>query len=159
MNSVHRSVIALSAAAALSACGGGGGSVGSSAPSALPPVTPQSSGVTWIAALRYVPTQITLSLSSPSPQYMYIDSGATNGAYPSPSAFQSEIQSANPGLQSGACAAFTHMTGAIIQFTDAFGNQAPSYVVMFAPTAKGTCTQQVNLGAEGVQNFTVTVAP
>jgi hypothetical protein len=144
--------VALVAAASLAACGGGGGTV--SAAGALPAA--QSS---WIAGLRYEPTDIRTSLSAPLPPYMYVDSGSTNGAYPSPATFAAQIESANPGLLSGACSSIAHLTATVVQFTDAHGVQAPSYVVFFFPKAVGTCVQSINLGAAGSNSFTLTVTP
>jgi hypothetical protein len=141
--------LAVFAAGSLGACGGGGTT------SARAPAASSS----WIATLRYNPTELRLSLSSPVLQYMYIDSGATNGVYPSPGAFAAELQAANPGLLSGACSMLAQMTATTMQLTDSHGVQAPSYVVSFAPRSTGACTQQIDLGAAGTQSFSVTVTP
>jgi hypothetical protein len=135
--------------AAIVPAGCGGGSV-----SAGPPA---SAGASWLAVLRANPTDLHLSLSNPALQYMYVDSGSTNGVYPSPSAFAAQIEAANPSLLSGSCSAIARMTAATMQFTDSHGVQAPSYVVFFAPLTAGSCSQAINLGAEGTQRFSVTV--
>jgi hypothetical protein len=141
---------ALTAFTSLSACGGGGGA-GSAAP--------RSPSLGWLATMRYEPTDIRVSLQTATLPFMYLDSGATNGAYPSPGAFRGMIEGANPSLLTGACSAITRMSAGVMQFTDAQGIAAPSYVVFFQPTAAGTCTQRVDLGADGVHSFTVTVTP
>jgi hypothetical protein len=112
-----------------------------------------------MATLRYVPTDIHVSMQTPTIPFMYVDSAAVNGVYPSPGTFRSAIESANPGFLSGACATITHMSASVMQFTDAQGVAAPSYVVFFQPIAVGTCTQRIDVGAEGVQSFSVTVMP
>ena len=137
------------ASSSLAGCGGGG-----AAASAAPPTA-----VSWIAALRANPTDVQLSLASSQPQYMYVDSGPTNGVYPSPGTFTADLQAANPGLLAGACSKLAHMTSATMQFTDANGTQAPSYVVFFTPQSVGSCTQSIDLGADGMQTFSVTVSP
>ena len=106
-----------------------------------------------------MPTDIHVSMQTTTIPFMYVDSGAANGAYPSPNAFRSAIEGANPGLLSGACATIARMSAGVMQFTDAQGLQAPSYIVFFQPTAVGTCAQRINVGAEGVQSFTLTVTP
>jgi hypothetical protein len=133
----------------LSACGGGGGTSGA--------VTPD--GVSWIAALRANPTVVQLSLANAQPQYMYVDSGPTNGVYPSAGAFAADMQAANPGLMAGTCSKLAHMSATTMQFTDANGTQAPSYVVFFTPQSAGSCTQSIDLGAGGTQSFSVIVGP
>lgn len=139
------------AVAALGACGGGGGGA------TLPGVA--SSSASWLAVMRSVPTEIRMSLQAAQTAYFYVDAGATNGSYPSPSAFAAEIQGANPGLLSGSCAAIARMSASVMSFTDASGMQAPSYVVFFVPTAVGTCSQSINVGAAGMNQFSVTVTP
>jgi hypothetical protein len=133
----------------LAGCGGGGATTGAVAPA----------GVTWIAALRANPTDLNLSLANAQPQYMYVDSGPTNGIYPSPETFTADLLAANPGLFAGPCSKLAHMTASTMQFTDANGTQAPSYVVFFTPGSAGSCTQPINLGADGMQSFSVTVTP
>jgi hypothetical protein len=147
----HLRIAALAAVISLSACGGGGG--GASA------ALPQNPSVSWTATLRTMPTDIRVSMQTTTIPFMYVDSGAANGAYPSPGAFRSAIEGANPGLLSGSCATIARMSGGVMQFTDAQGIQAPSYIVFFQPTAVGTCTQRINVGAEGTQSFTLTVTP
>ncbi len=137
---------ALVAASMLAACGGGSVSASPAAPASA----------SWLAVLRNNPTDVHLSLSNPALQYMYVDAGPTNGAYPAPATFAAFIQSANPDLLSGPCSKIARMTAATMQFTDSHGVQAPSYVVFFSPLSAGTCTQAVNLGAEGMQSFSVT---
>lgn len=132
---------------ALTACSGGGSTNSA---------TPRTS---WLANLRYEPTVLQLSIAGANMAYMYVDAGATNGVYPSPDAFRAQIESANPGLLTGSCAAIARMSASVMQFTDAHGVQAPSYVVFFQPTASGTCSQPIDLGAEGVHGFSVTVTP
>lgn len=140
----------LLAAASLAACGGGsGGSVAA--------LAPRTAHTSWIGALRAEPTSIQVSLSSARPAYMYVDSGATDGVYPSASAFAADVEAANPGLLDGPCSAVARMTSGTMQFTDAHGVQAPSYVVFFWPKAPGTCSQPIDLGADGVGSFSVTV--
>jgi len=136
------------ASISLAGCGGGGTT------SATPPT-----GVSWIAALRANPTNVQLSMSSALPQYMYVDAGPTNGVYPLPGTFAADLQAANPGLLAGACSKLAHMTASTMQFTDASGTQAPSYVVFFTPQSTGSCTQSIDLGADGMQSFSVTVSP
>jgi hypothetical protein len=143
-------IAALAALISLSACGSGG--VAGTDPLRNP-------SVSWTATLRNVPTDIHVSMQTPTIPFMYVDSGAANGVYPSPSAFRSAIESANPGLLSGACATIARMSAGVMQFTDAQGIQAPSYIVFFQPIAVGTCTQRINVGAEGVQSFSLTVTP
>jgi hypothetical protein len=145
----HLRIAALAAVVSLAACGGGGAAAG----------IPQNPSVSWTATLRNMPTDIHVSMQTTTVPFMYVDSGAANGVYPSPSAFRSAIESANPGLLSGACATIARMSAGVMQFTDAQGIQAPSYIVFFQPTAIGTCTQRINVGAEGVQSFTLTVTP
>jgi hypothetical protein len=136
-------------AGTLTACGGGGGTVAA---------TP-SAGAGWVAALRANPTELRLSLANGQPQYMYVDAGPTNGVYPSAATFAAEVQAANPGLLGGACSKLANMTASTIEFTDANGVQAPSYVVFFMPQSAGSCTQTIALGADGIQSFSVTVSP
>ncbi len=131
----------------LSACGGGGAGAD----------PPRSPSVSWVATLRYEPTDIHVGMQTATIPFMYVDSGATNGVYPSPGTFRSEIENANPGLLTGACSAITRMSAGVMQFTDAQGVDAPSYVVFFQPTAVGACTQRIDLGAVGVRSFSVTV--
>jgi hypothetical protein len=133
----------------LSGCGGGGGTAAA---------TP-GAGAAWTAALRENPTDVVLSLSNVQQQYMYVDSGPTNGVYPAPGTFTAELQSANPVLLAGACSKLAHMTASTMEFTDANGVQAPSYVVFFTPQSTGSCTQPIDLGANGTQTFSVTVGP
>ncbi len=140
---------ALLAATFLTACGGGGG--GTSA------VASQQSSSSWLAVLRYEPADVTVSLQSTTVPYIYVDSGASNGQYPSPSAFAAAVESANPGLLDGACSNIARISSSVIQFTDAHGVRAPSYVLFFAPKGVGACTQSINLGAEGSRSFRVTV--
>jgi hypothetical protein len=139
----------LLASTSLSACGSGGGTSG-----AVP-----SNSVSWVAALRANPTVVQLSLANAQAQYMYVDSGPTNGVYPSAGTFAAEIQAANPGLLGGSCSKLAHMTAATMQFTDASGTEAPSYVVFFTPQSTGSCTQSIDLGADGTQSFSVIVGP
>ena len=143
-------IVALVALISAGACGGGVGA------GAAPPRSPS---VSWLATMRYEPTDIRVSLQTTTVPFMYLDSGATNGVYPSPSAFRAMIEGANPGLLTGACSAITRMSAGVIQFTDAHGIQAPSYIVFFQPTAVGTCAQRLDLGADGMHSFTVTVTP
>jgi hypothetical protein len=145
----RRSVLHLLAALSLCGCGGGGGTVFAAPVTATP--------ASWVATLRANPTAVRASMTNPLQQYMYIDSGATNGVYPSPSAFAANVQAANPGFPDGACSQIARMSASVVQFTDANGVQAPSYVVFFTPRALGTCTQQLHLGAAGTQSFSVTV--
>lgn len=146
-------LLALAFAASLAACGGGGGGGGSTA---LPRTTSPSD---WVAALRYEPYDIHVSLAAQMPPFVYVDAGATNGVYPQPGAFAAEVEAANPGLLHGPCAKIAQLSGSVMQLTDAHGVQAPSYVIFFQPTAPGTCTQSVNLGAAGAQSFSLTVTP
>ena len=141
-------IAALAAVVSLAACGGGGGAD-----------PPRSVSASWVATLRYQPTDIHVSMQTTTVPFMYVDSGATNGVYPSPATFRAEIDSANPGLLSGACSTVAHMSAGVMQFTDAQGVAAPSYVVFFQPAAVGTCTQRLDVGAGGVQSFSVTVTP
>ena len=120
---------------------------------------PRNPSVSWTATLRNVPTDIHVSMQTTTIPFMYVDSGATNGVYPPSGTFRATLESANPGLLNGACASITRMSAGVMQFTDAQGGQAPSYVVFFQPTAVGACTQRINVGAEGVQSFSVTVTP
>jgi hypothetical protein len=142
-------IAALAAVVSLAACGGGGGGAD----------PPRSVSASWVATLRYQPTDIHVSMQTTTVPFMYVDSGATNGVYPSPATFRAEIDSANPGLLSGACSTVAHMSAGVMQFTDAQGVAAPSYVVFFQPAAVGTCTQRLDVGAGGVQSFSVTVTP
>jgi hypothetical protein len=112
----------------------------------------------WIASLRYEDAPLHLSLSNPAPKYLYIDAGTANGIYPSPDVFSAEIEVANPGLLAGSCSKLTHMSATTKQFADPRGFQAPSYLLFFTPRSAGTCTQRINLGAEGVRSFSVTVS-
>jgi hypothetical protein len=146
-----RCVSTFGLAAALCGCGGGGGTV-----SAVPGGAP---GVSWLATLRANPTALRLTMANTLPQYMYIDAGATNGVYPSPTAFASEVQGANPGFPAGPCSQLAQMSAAVMEFTDTNGIQAPAYVVMFIPRTVGSCTQALQLGAAGTQTFSVTVDP
>ena len=109
--------------------------------------------------MRVEPTDIHVSMQTATVPFMYVDSGAMNGVYPSSGSFRSALESANPGLLSGACSAITRMSAAVMQFTDAQGVAAPSYVVFFQPTAVGACSQRIDLGAEGTRSFSVTVTP
>jgi hypothetical protein len=147
----ERRIAALLAAASLAACGGGAGGT-----AAVPPRTAQGD---WIAALRYEPALVNTTMSSSTLSYIYVDSGATNGVYPSPSAFAAEIEAANPRLLDGECSKVARITSALMQFTDARGVAAPSYVLFFWPKAPGTCTQAIDLGTEGRRSFSVTVTP
>jgi hypothetical protein len=140
----------------LCACGGGGGAA---VPAAQGLANGSASSTTWLAALRQEPSAVTLSLSQPRPAYLYIDSGAANGAYPAPQTFAAEFEAANRGLLTGDCARITQMIGSVMTFTDAHGVQAPSYVLFFTPAAAGTCAQTVALGSEGTRSFSVTVLP
>ena len=140
----------------LCACGGGGGG-GSAVPAA--PASSAGPSTSWLAALREEPSTVTLSLAQPQMRYIYVDAGATNGVYPSPAAFGAQFQAANPGLLTGACSRIARMSGSLMEFTDAHGVQAPSYVIFFTPLTTGTCAQDLALGAEGTQSFTVTVTP
>lgn len=142
---------ALVALVSLAACGGGGGTAG------VDP--PRSISASWVATLRYEPADVHVSLQTATVPFIYIDAGATNGVYPSPATFRAAIEGANPGLQSGACSTIARMSTSTMQFTDAQGVQAPSYLIFFEPKTIGTCTQSIALGATGVHSFTVTVTP
>jgi CheY-like chemotaxis protein len=139
----------LLAGALLAACGGGG-SGGAGA-------TPRIGSGHWIAALRYEPMAMHLNLSNSALQYMYVDAGATNGVYPSAQAFAAEIEAANPELLTGPCSPLARMSATTMDFVDANGVHAPSYVVFFAPRAAGACTQAIALGDAGTKTFSVTV--
>lgn len=153
MTRIVRAMTALSFAF-LCACGGGGAST---VPGAAADAGSRSAS--WVAGLREEPSVVTLSLSHPQIAYLYVDSGASNGAYPSASQFAAEFQAANPGLASGPCSQLARISGSVMEMTDAHGVQAPSYVIFFTPLSTGTCTQQLVLGAEGTRGFTVTVSP
>jgi hypothetical protein len=140
---------ALAALTSLAACGGGGAGAD----------PPRSVSASWVATLRYEPTDIHVSMQTTMIPYMYVDSGATNGAYPAPDTFRGNFETANPALLSGACSTITRMSTAVMQFTDTHGVAAPSYVVFFQPTAVGTCAQPIDLGADGRHSFSVTVTP
>jgi hypothetical protein len=130
----------------LSGCGGG---------SSTTPVANPS----WVATLRTLPATVNLRLSSSLPTYLYVDSGPTNGIYPSIDQFAREFLASNPGFPNGSCSSITNMSANVIDLPYPNGISAPSYVIFFGPIKTGTCTQALNLGAEGQQTFTVNVGP
>jgi hypothetical protein len=156
VTTLHRTIAVLGLVL-LCACGGGGGAA--TVPSAQGLANGSAGSTSWLAVLREEPSAVTLSLAQPQPQYIYVDAGAANGVYPAPAAFAAELEAANPGLLTGPCARIAHLSGSVMEFTDAHGVQAPSYVLFFTPAATGSCAQDIALGAEGTRSFTVTVTP
>lgn len=151
-----KNLIPIALALTLGACGGGSGAGG-----ALPAAASASSAAdaSWSGTFRYTPISLTLSLAAAGMQYFYIDDAPVNGIVPATQTFLNDFTQANPSVVAGACSAQTILSVATISPNVYSGQQNPTIVISAYPLAAGTCSQTVQLGANGTQRFTITVTP
>lgn len=136
-------------ATCLSACAQSGG----------PLATSNSAfGNPWAGSLRYTPTSLTLSLSAPNLQFIYVDADPVNGVVPLPQDFLSDFSDANSSLESGPCANVAALSYSLISPDSYSGQTTPTVVVAAYPLRAGSCTQNVNLGLTGTGMISIAVA-
>ncbi len=142
-------IVFLLALVVLPACGGGAASaLGTDALASLP-------AAPWSAQVRYQPATLSFSLAQPAMEFVYVDSVPTGGVVPSSQTFLAGFSAANPRILSGPCSAIATLSYALIAPDAYSGQTTPTVVISAFPRAAGDCAQNIALGSNGTQVFTL----